>query len=76
MISVTINGERREIPEGLTVVQLVSHLGLAADRIAMECNLDVLPRSQWQATRVEPGDAFEIVHFVGGGAVAGQFESS
>lgn len=67
MISVVINGERREIPEGLTVVQLIEHLSMPADRVAMERNFDVLPRAQWAATKVEPNDTFEIVHLVGGG---------
>lgn len=67
MISVTINGERREVPEGLTVTQLIERLGMPADRLAMERNLAVLPRAHWPATKVEPGDHFEIVHLVGGG---------
>lgn len=67
MISVVINGERREIPEGLTVVQLIEHLAMPADRVAMERNFDVLPRAQWAVTKVEPNDTFEIVHLVGGG---------
>jgi len=66
-MNVTINGEQREVPEGLTVTALVEHLGLAADRVAIERNLDVLPRAQWSATPVGPNDRFEIVHLVGGG---------
>jgi sulfur carrier protein len=64
---VTINGERREIPDGLNVVALLEHLGMRRERVAVERNLDILPRTQWQETRVEPNDNFEIVHFVGGG---------
>jgi thiamine biosynthesis protein ThiS len=37
------------------------------DRVALERNLDILPRSQWKETPVQPSDTFEIVHFVGGG---------
>jgi len=66
-MTVRINGELREIPDRLTVAALVEHLGMSADRIAIERNLDVLPRARWQDTPVEPNDAFEIVHFVGGG---------
>jgi sulfur carrier protein len=64
---VTINGERREIPEGLTVVALLDHLGMPGSRVAIEYNLDILPRNRWQETLVQTDDKFEIVHFVGGG---------
>ena len=64
---VTINGERREIPEGLNVAAMLEHLGMPGDRVAIECNLDILPRARWQETQVQSNDSFEIVHFVGGG---------
>ena len=64
---VSINGERREIPEGLTVTALLDHLGMRQDRVAIERNLDILPRAQWRGTRIEPNDRFEIVQLVGGG---------
>jgi thiamine biosynthesis protein ThiS len=66
-MTVTINGERREIPDGLNVVGLLEHLGMRIDRVAIERNLDILPRAQWQDTFVQPNDSFEIVQFVGGG---------
>jgi thiamine biosynthesis protein ThiS len=66
-MTVTINGEPREIPEGLTVAALLDHLGLAAGRVAVERNRDILPRDRWATTEVAPGDVYEIVHFVGGG---------
>ena len=64
---VTINGERREIPNGLTVVALLDHLGMRGDRVAIERNLQVLPRARWPETLVEQNDGFEIVQLVGGG---------
>lgn len=66
-MTVTINGERREIPDGLNVTALLDHLGMSNKRVAIERNLDILPRGQWQGTQVESGDSFEIVQFVGGG---------
>ncbi len=66
-MTVTINGERREIPDGMNMVALLAHLGMRTERVAIERNLSILPRAQWQETRVEPNDSFEIVHFVGGG---------
>ncbi len=66
-MNVTINGELREIPAALTVTGLLDHLGLGADRVAIERNLEILPRTRWEETTVQPGDRFEIVQFVGGG---------
>jgi thiamine biosynthesis protein ThiS len=64
---VTINGERRDIPDGLNVSALLNHLGMPTGRVAVERNLDILPRNRWQETPVQSDDSFEIVHFVGGG---------
>lgn len=66
-MTVTINGEHRDVPENMTVAMLLQHLGMAEGRVAVERNLEVLPRAQWNATMVQAGDTFEIVHFVGGG---------
>jgi sulfur carrier protein len=66
-VQVLINGETREVPDGLTVAELLAHLGLSAGRVAIERNLDILPRTQWGDTSVSAGDRFEIVHLVGGG---------
>jgi thiamine biosynthesis protein ThiS len=66
-MTVVVNGEPREIPEGLTVSALLQHLQITAGRVAIERNRDILPRAQWDETRVQPNDSFEIVHFVGGG---------
>jgi len=66
-MKITINGEVREIPEGLTVAALLQHLEMTADRVAIERNLDILPRAKWQETAVQPNDRYEIVHLVGGG---------
>jgi sulfur carrier protein len=66
-MTVAINGERREIPEGLTVAAMIEHLGMPLDRVALELNLNILPRTEWKNTQVQSNDSFEIVHFVGGG---------
>lgn len=66
-VTIKVNGEPREVPGGLNVTQLVAHLGLAANRLAIERNLEVLPRGKWEMTLVSGGDQFEIVHLVGGG---------
>ena len=66
-MTIIINGERREIPDGLNVTALLEHLGMAENRVAIERNRDILPRALWQETQVSANDTFEIVQFVGGG---------
>jgi thiamine biosynthesis protein ThiS len=63
-----INGETRDLPDGLTVTMLVAHLGMKTDRVAVELNQQIVPRSTWEKTILKSGDSLEIVHFVGGGA--------
>jgi sulfur carrier protein len=64
---VKINGDPREVPDSLTVSALLDFLEMRNDRVAIEHNLNILPRAKWNETKVQPNDAFEIVHFVGGG---------
>ena len=66
-MKVVINGELSEIPEGLSVAALLGHLGMAEGRVAIERNLEILPRTKWKDTAVQPNDTYEIVQFVGGG---------
>jgi len=66
-MQIQINGEAREVPDGLSVAALLVHLGLNPARVAIERNLGILPRAAWEPTIVEAGDRFEIVQFVGGG---------
>jgi thiamine biosynthesis protein ThiS len=66
-IQLTINGAPREVPEGMTVRDLVLHLGLGAGPVAVEQNREVVPRAEHATRPVSAGDAIEIVHFVGGG---------
>jgi len=65
-----INGEPRDFSDGLTLAALVEQLGMKADRVAVELNLEIVPRANWPATQLNPGDKLEIVHFVGGGKSA------
>ncbi len=63
----TINGEAREVPSVATVCELVEALELDIRKVAVERNLEIVPRSLHAATPVMDGDRFEIVHFIGGG---------
>jgi sulfur carrier protein len=62
-----INGEQHDLPDGLTVAALVAQLGMKPDRVAVELNLEIVPRAQWETTALKDGDKLEVVHFVGGG---------
>jgi thiamine biosynthesis protein ThiS len=66
-VTITVNGENRAASVESTVVDLLRELGLNAGRVAIERNLEILPRPKWQETRLAAGDRFEIVQFVGGG---------
>ena len=66
-ISVRINGEHRRILAGMTIAELANELGLEPAKVAVERNLEVVPRSTLGQVQVEDGDDLEIVHFVGGG---------
>jgi thiamine biosynthesis protein ThiS len=67
MLRIEVNGEPREVPDGASVAELLGLLGLAAPKVAVERNLEIVPRSAWDATRLAAGDRLEVVHFIGGG---------
>ena len=66
-LSITVNGEHRRVPKGLSVAELALELGLEPTKVAVERNLEIVPRSTLGEVKVEDGDDFEIVTFVGGG---------
>lgn len=66
-MEITVNGDAREVPAGMTVRGLVEHLGLTDGPVAVERNREVVPRAEHPSTELQPGDVLEIVHFVGGG---------
>ena len=66
-ISITVNGEAREIPGPATVADLLARIGLDLRKVAVERNLEIVPRSTYAATPLAAGDQLEIVHFIGGG---------
>ena len=67
-VQVVINGEVRNIPDGLTVETLLDHLELGKDRVAVEVNRSIVKRQDWAAQSLKSGDTLEIVRFVGGGS--------
>jgi thiazole synthase len=69
-LEITLNGQRREVPQPMTVAQLLGHLQLKPEYVAVEVNRDLVTRARHAETPLAPGDVLEIVALVGGGSVA------
>ena len=66
-IQVVLNGEPRQVPEGLNVARLLEFLAIDASRVAVELNRSIVRKQDWSATTIEDGAELEVVWFVGGG---------
>jgi thiamine biosynthesis protein ThiS len=66
-ITITLNGDQREVPSGLTVRDLLEHLGLQEGLGVVERNREIVRRERYDEVFVCGGDSIELVHFVGGG---------
>jgi thiamine biosynthesis protein ThiS len=66
-LQIQTNGETHEVPDGLSLLDLISSLGLSPERLAIELNGVVVRRAEWPLTHLQENDRVEIVHFVGGG---------
>jgi len=66
-MQIIVNGEQRDVLDGLTAAQLVADMDITGKRIAMEVNLEIVPRSSYAEHIFKNGDKVEIVHAVGGG---------
>ena len=67
MMELMVNGEKRQMAEGLTASQLLETLQIIPERVVVEVNLTILKRAQLPGTVLKEGDQVEIVQFVGGG---------
>ena len=67
ILEIRVNGEQRRVPPGVSVAAMLRELGIDPLRVAVERNLEIVPRATLEHVPVETGDTFEIVHFVGGG---------
>lgn len=70
LVTIQLNGDPFDLDGPISVAALLASLKIDARRVAVELNLVVLKRAAFEVTIVQPGDAMEIVNFVGGGAVA------
>jgi thiamine biosynthesis protein ThiS len=66
-VSIRVNGNHRRVPAGISVAVLALELGLEPTKVAVERNLEIVPRSTLGDVIIEDGDEYEIVTFVGGG---------
>lgn len=66
-VTVTLNGEAREVPSGLSVEAMLRHLELRPRLVVVEHNGTILRFDDYEGTGVAENDRFELVHFVGGG---------
>jgi thiamine biosynthesis protein ThiS len=66
-VEIRVNGEHRRVHGAFTLVEMLNAIGVDAAKVAVERNLAIVPRSSFGEVRVEDGDDYEIVHFVGGG---------
>jgi thiazole synthase len=66
-LGIRVNGEQRRVPGGISITEMLSEIGIDPHKVAVERNLEIVPRSSLGEVRVEDGDDYEIVHFVGGG---------
>ena len=66
-MKIYLNGEPRDIPDNTTAAALVESLGFTGKRVAMEVNMEIVPRSQYTTHRLQPGDKVEVVQAIGGG---------
>jgi thiamine biosynthesis protein ThiS len=66
-MQVQVNGESRQLRDGMTVAELVEDLGMTGKRIAIEINLEIVPRSLHAKRAIQDGDKVEIVQAIGGG---------
>ncbi|BBF82341.1 sulfur carrier protein ThiS [Asticcacaulis excentricus] len=66
MTKILLNGEETEVLAA-NVMALIEQIGIDPRKVAVERNLEIVPKSAYVATPIEDGDRFEIVHFVGGG---------
>src|SRR5205085_12705039 len=71
-MKIRINGDHRDFTEPLTLAELITTLGMKADRVAVELNREIVQRTKWSDIALREGDKLEIVHFVGGGSCRGQ----
>jgi sulfur carrier protein len=71
-MDISLNGEKRVVPEGITVTGLLEHLNIQPQRVAIELNSEIVKKDQYGATMIKNGDVLEVVSFMAGGAASAE----
>jgi thiamine biosynthesis protein ThiS len=66
-MNITLNGEKRAVPDSLTVLGLLEHLNIQTEKVAVERNLEIVKKAAYDATVLREGDSLEVVSFMAGG---------
>jgi len=66
-MTITLNGEKKEVPDGMTVTRLLEFLNIQRQRVAVELNLEIVKKDKFEMTTLKEGDSLEVVSFMAGG---------
>lgn len=66
-MNITLNGEKKEVPDNVTILSLLELLKIQSQRVAVELNLEIVKKDQYGMTAVKEGDSLEMVSFMSGG---------
>ena len=72
-MQIILNGEKKDVPDDLTIIGLLKHLKIQPQRVAVELNLDIVKKDQYAVTMIKNGDRLEVVSFMGGGDANAEF---
>lgn len=67
IMKINLNGEIIEFSEEINLLSLLEEIGFDSKKVAVELNLEIVPKSSYKLTKLKEGDNVEIVHFIGGG---------
>jgi thiamine biosynthesis protein ThiS len=68
-MNITLNGEKKEIPDDVTIIGLLDFLKIQHQRVAVELNMEIVKKDRYGETPIKEGDSLEVVSFMGGGAL-------
>lgn len=66
-MTITLNGEKKEVPDGITVAGLLEFLKIQRQRVAVELNVEIVKKDAFEATALKEGDTLEVISFMAGG---------
>jgi thiamine biosynthesis protein ThiS len=69
-LNITLNGEKKDVPDNITIVGLLDFLKIQHQRVAVELNAEIVKKDKYGGTSIKEGDSLEVVSFMGGGSAA------